>query len=151
MLWTLHTTCKYIYLKKPYTLVDKLTVYHFDENEVNDEHKAFFKNKFDYYSVHIFERDLHLLKDKLYIDGRLIIVRPQPCNVISKIWHCDLYYLEICSENLTMEDLKFLTKPGNVTTFLLSYKVYYCDKNTFVPPEELLSLVPKANFIRWDI
>ena len=135
----LHKTCKYFFVKKEFTILDEFMVC---EGLIGNERSI------KKYSIEISSRDedLNLLKPNLILLEKFFLFEcpPLPSRVVSKIVQCDIHFLWVICENLTLKDLMFLTKSGNITFLSLQNRVYYSDGLTPVPPEEIFSLVPKV-------
>uniref|UniRef100_A0AC34FLK9 Uncharacterized protein n=1 Tax=Panagrolaimus sp. ES5 TaxID=591445 RepID=A0AC34FLK9_9BILA len=69
-----------------------------------------------------------------------------PSDIISMIVRCDVSVFNIGVNIISMKELKFLTKSGNVDTLEI-YKQIYLSDGTKIPPEDLIALVPKATYI----
>ena len=133
----LHKTCKYFYIRKNCIIFDYLSICE------DLTHKKLIGYKLQ---LSFEDADINLLKDNLIILEKLWLSNSQSLTIISKIVECSIRELKICCE-ITMEELKFLVKAGNVKDLTLDQKVNQLEKTCSVSPEEIFTLVPKATSI----
>lgn len=133
LLKMLHKTCKWFFVKLPFTIFDSLS----SLCESFDKYNGFFvANKMN----GIVGRGNIWVLDSVYINEDTI-----PPSIVSKIVRCDVWSL-VLGIKLTLDELKFFTNSGKVTTLGLDNKIFHSD-NTLVSAEDILVLVPKSSLI----
>ena len=131
----LHKTCKYFYVKCNYTILDFFALL----EKIYPEDKLI-----EDYKISIDKKEINLLKNNLIVLNYFWLLGcPQ---IIPKIVECQIFDLIVFCK-ISMEDLKFLVKAGNIVRLELYEKMYYSETSIEVYVDEIFALCPKATHV----
>uniref|UniRef100_A0A914P446 F-box domain-containing protein n=1 Tax=Panagrolaimus davidi TaxID=227884 RepID=A0A914P446_9BILA len=140
LLKKLNKTCKYLFLKRNFTIIDKLVI--FDEITTDG-----FKESISGYNVTIHLSKLNRFKGKLWITDKLCAYYSAPnlSSIVDKIVKCDIKNLDV-HENITFNEFIILTASGNIEKIDLQNPIQYSN-GTYLALDDLLLMIPKASNI----
>uniref|UniRef100_A0A914QC36 F-box domain-containing protein n=1 Tax=Panagrolaimus davidi TaxID=227884 RepID=A0A914QC36_9BILA len=141
LLKKLNKTCKYLFIKRNITIIDKLFIF-------DDVVTYGYKECISGYNVKIHLSNLNLFKDNLWITDKLTAYYSAPnlSSIVNKIVKCDIKILNVFENDVTFNEFKILTASGNIQQIALFSQIQYSD-GTNLAFDDLLLMVPKASNI----
>jgi hypothetical protein len=145
----LYNTCKYFFAKSPYPICYKLSLEDIEEDETAERIvQQSLQVKYNE------ERDT-LQIENLWISDVVFIGRNNPFesmfieDYITRIYRCDAKYVDIRTELLYMNELKFFIGHGNVESLYLANESIFLDVDdgSEVILEDIVKMVPKIKFL----